>query len=435
MIFPDSNVAAGRRAVPWVPPLTAIVFAAAVIQAANGILSTLVPLDLGLAGTPTPLIGLVVTGYSLGFLLGCVLAPQVIGPIGHIRAFAALAALYSLAALLFTAGQSAWSWAALRFVGGFCAAGLFTVIESWVAERAPSRGRGRILGVYMIVNKFGLIFGQGLLTLADRPGDAFFMLACGFATLAIIPVSLTRTSMPGGRVAATLGIRRLYRIAPIGVVGCFGAGLSNASVIGLAPVFGLQSGVAASMVPLLIVAAQLGTMTMQWPLGWISDRTDRRYVIVFTTLGSAGAALTTALIGGGSVWMLLALFGLWGGFGLSIYALCVAHASDFAQPDELVPLVSSLMLAWAVGSIIGPNLAAACMEAMGPDGLLYYAAAIPIVVCAFALWRITRRPPVPPEDRVPFVNVPATSPVAAELVRDESEAPEAAGSDTPPAAP
>lgn len=410
--------AAGSRLVRWVPPLSAIVGGAAILQLAHGLLGVIVPLNLGLAETPTFVIGLVVTAYSIGFLLGCLLAPAVIAPIGHIRAFAALAALYAVTTLLFAAGSWPAVWAVLRFINGFCAAGLFTVIESWVAEQAPAGGRGRVLAVYMVVNKVGLMVGQAILALGDQPGVAFFMLACGCTTFAIVPVSLARTGVPAARTAATLSLARLYRIAPIGVVGCFGAGLVNASVLGLGPVYGLQKGLAVAAVPLLIVAAQFGTMVLQWPLGWISDRTDRRFVIVLATAGGALVALATALTGARELWLLFGLFGLWGGFGLSVYALCISHASDFVEPPQLVPLVSSLMLSWAVGSIIGPNLAAAAMEWLGPDGLLYYVAVVSAVVGLFAAWRITRRRPVPPEARDAFVNVPATSPVAAELMRD-----------------
>lgn len=414
--------AAGRRPLRWVPPLSAIVGGAAVLQVAHGLLGVVVPLNLGLARTSTLAIGLVITAYSLGFLLGCLQAPRFIAPIGHIRAFAVLAALYAVAALLYAAGQWPVVWAVLRFVGGFCAAGLFTVIESWVAEQAPPKGRGRVLAVYMIVNKVGLMAGQGVLALSDQPGVAFFMLACGCAAFAIVPVSLARTGVPAARTAATLNLAQLYRIAPIGLVGCVGSGLVNASVLGLLPVFGLRNGLGAAAIPLLVVAGQLGTMTLQWPLGWISDRTDRRFVIIVATAGSAVVALVMALAGVRDLGLLLVLFGLWGGFALSVYALCIAHASDSVEPAQLVPMVSTLMMAWAAGSIVGPNIAAFAMDRLGPDGLLYFAAVVSAAVGLFAAWRITRRGAVPPAERDAFVNMPATSPVAAELMRDDETA-------------
>jgi len=245
-----------------------------------------------------------------------------------------------------------------------------------------------------------------------------FMLACGFAAFAIVPVSLTKNGGPTPHDAVTMSLRDLYRIAPIGVVGVVGAGLINTAMTGLIPVYGLQTGIPAPTIPLLIVASQIGTMALQWPLGWLSDRTDRRYVIALATGGGGLAPLLLTLSFGADPLILMVLFALWGGFSLSIYSVCIAHAGDYAAPSQLVPLVSSLMLAWAVGSIIGPNLATLSMEYFGPRGLMYYVAAISFAVGLFAVWRITRRPPLPPERRDAFRDIPATSPVAAELAAD-----------------
>lgn len=399
-------------------PLAAIVSGAAILQVANGILGVIVPLHLGLMNKPTPVIGVIITAYSLGFMAGCLRAPSLIRPVGHIRAFAALAAILAVSTLTFVAGDWAPLWAVLRFVGGFCMAGLYTVIESWVTDHSPSDGRGRFLAVYMIFNKVGLIAGQGALALVDMPGSGFYMIACGFAAIAIVPVSLTRTSGPEAREAATMGVVQLYRVAPIGVVGCFGAGLVNSSMLGFLPIFGLKSGISVAAIPLLVAATHFGSMALQWPLGWISDRIDRRHVIVAATGGGSIIVLGVALSGITHVPMLLFLFALWGGLALSVYPLCIAHASDFATPSQLVPLVSSLMLSWAAGSIVGPALATVAMESAGPNGLLYYAAMVSASVGTFAMWRTGRRPPVPSDEREAFVNLPATSPVVATLAVD-----------------
>lgn len=399
-------------------PLLAIIFGAAVLQIANGVLGIIVPLRLGLADASSFGIGLVITAYSLGFLVGCFRSPAIIRDVGHIRAFAALAAISALGALLFVVTDRPALWAVLRFAGGFSAAGLYAVIESWVTDNAPDSGRGRLLAIYMVCNKAGLMLGQGLLALATAEGTGFFLLAGACTVFAIIPVSFTRTGGPPTRDVATLSFIQLYRIAPMGVVGCFTAGLVNPSMLGLAPIYGLGIGLDARHIPLLVVAAQLGTFALQWPLGWFSDRVDRRTVIVLATGGSAAVALVLAVAGNLGLPVLLALFLLWGGCALSVYAVCVVHAGDHVDHNQFVPLVSSLMLAWAIGASIGPPLATLSMSVFGTAGLMYFVAAVSGVLAVFALWRMTRRGPVAVAEREAFVNIPASGPGVADLAAD-----------------
>ncbi|MDA1100016.1 MAG: MFS transporter [Proteobacteria bacterium] len=397
-------------------PLFAIIFGATILQIANGVLGVIVPLQLGLAKTSATGIGLVVTAYSVGFLIGCLKSPGIIRNIGHIRAFAALAAIFAISSLLFMTVDWPPAWALLRFAGGFTAAGLYAVIESWVTDHAPATGRGRLLAIYMICNKAGLMLGQGVLALGDPLDIGFYFLAGVCAVVSIIPVSLTRTGGPPTRDVATLSFLELYRIAPIGIVGCVGAGLVNPTMLGLMPVYGLEIGVGAQHIPLLVVAAQMGTFLLQWPLGWFSDRVDRRWVIVLATVGSSVVGLVLVAAGDVGLPYLLILFSLWGGFALSIYSVCIVHAGDHVDRNQFVPLVSSLMLAWAIGASAGPPLGAIAMELFGAVGLLYFVTTISAMIGGFALWRMNRRGPVAAEDRDAFINIPASSPVTGGLV-------------------
>jgi len=347
-----------------------------------------------------------------------------------------LAALLSVTAVLFTVSEAPLAWGALRFVTGICFAGIYSVIESWVSGVAGSAHRGRLLAAYMICNKTALMFGQGLLALGDAKSAAFFLVVCVCFSLSLVPVALTRTGDPFESGQETLGIRTLYRIAPIGIVGCVGAGLNNSAVLGLTPVYGLHVGFAPNVVPMLIVAAQVGSLAAQWPLGWLSDRIDRRRVIIAITMIGAAASLGAGLVGGASLPVVLALFAIWGACSLSVYPICVAHASDFAEPAQLVPLIGSLLFGWAIGSVVGPPIATFAMTRFGPAGLPFYAAAIAVLVGLFAAWRMSRRPPVPVDEREAFVNLPATSPAIAELSvgagsQDRRRAPGEAGAPAP----
>ena len=398
-------------------PLFAIIFGATILQISNGVLGVIIPLQLGMARTSATGIGLIVTAYSVGFLIGCLKSPQIVRDFGHIRTFAALAAIFGASSLLLVV-LADWyvAWALLRLIGGFTAAGLYAVIESWVTDQAPATGRGRLLAIYMICNKAGLMLGQGVLAIGDASWAVFYLVAGACAIFSILPVSLTRTDGPPTREVATLSFAELYRIAPIGVVGCVGAGLVNPTMLGMAPVFGLEAGVSVQHIPLMIVAAQLGTFLLQWPLGWFSDRVDRRWVIVVATAGSSVIGILLAVNSNMGLPYLLLLFALWGGFALSVYSVCIVHAADHVNHNQFVPLVSSLMLAWAIGASVGPSVAAFAMELFGAVGLMYYVVSISAGISAYALWRMKRRRPIAAEDRESFVNIPASSPVVAELV-------------------
>jgi MFS family permease len=361
------------------------------------------------------LVGIVVTAHSVGFLVGCLFAASLIRAVGHIRAFAASAAAVSAASLAFVIGIEPVFWTVLRLVTGFCSAALFTVCESWISGQTPPGLRGRVLGLYMISNKVAVGGGQLALAAGGGLGIAFFLLSSAAYSLSLIPVALTRGATPKPPELVTFGLRKLYRIAPVGVVGCFTTGLVNGAVTGVLPVYGLGLGLGTEVIAVLLALMQLGSFLLQWPLGWISDRRDRRLVIAGAALAVVVLSVAIALAGSRSVWLLYLLFLLWGGFALSVYALCLAHAGDFAEPGEMVPLASSLLLAWAAGSVIGPTLATLVMEGVGPTGLFVYAATVSVLLAMFVAWRMTRRRPKPPEERDRFVYVQQTSPAAAEL--------------------
>ena len=395
--------------------LGAVVAGVAVLQVANGLLGVLIPLQLGLHRFPTTIVGLVVTAHSVGFLVGCLAVPRIVRRVGHIRAFALFAASVSVAALSFAIAVEPTLWSALRLVTGFCSAGLFTVAESWINDQTPSKTRGRVVSLYMVCNKITLIGGQLLLTMEGSPPLAFYMIAGACYSLSLLPVAATRATSPRIEGIVTLGIRELYSIAPMAVVGCFGAGLLNASVLGLVPVYGIQLGLAVAAVAGLPVAIQFGSLLLQWPLGWLSDRTDRRIVIAASTGATLVVSIAIASLDAAPLWLLYLLCSLWGSFALSVYAISIAHACDLVAPTQLVSVTGGLLLLWAVGSIAGPPLATLTMELAGPQGLFIYASVVAAALGGFAVWRMTRRRAVPDPEREPFVNLPATSPSIAEM--------------------
>lgn len=392
-----------------------IVVGAALLQLSNGLIGVLLPLRLAAAGTSDTLIGLVASAYGLGFLIGCLRAPLLIRAVGHIRAFAALAAMCAATSLLFIFTDNALAWMALRFLTGLCLAGLFSIVEGWLAASTANESRGRVIGVYLVVTKVATVAGQILTGIGAWSVPSLFTLAAGAFSLALIPVALTPTPAPTRPRTVSLELGTLWRIAPAAVVGCASIGLLNSAVGGLLPVWGAGLGLDAGLIVTLLSVMQLGSLVLQWPLGWLSDRIDRRQVILACAVAVVALSAAIAVLGATAIWLQLTLFMLWGAFSMSVYGVCVAHAADHAKPEQMVGVSSGGLFSWASGTTIGPMLAGPLLEWLGPPGLFIYAMLVGLGLAGFTAWRMTRRAPVPVEAREAFVNLPATSPRLAEI--------------------
>ena len=315
--------------------------------------------------------------------------------------------------MVFAVSQFVALWFFLRVAMGFCQAGLFTVVEGWLSAAAPAQARGGVLSFYLVATKVAIVGGQLLLGQVDTTSPIWFEVAGAVFTLSLIPVALTRTQQPPPARLEVLGPRELYRVAPAAVAGCVASGLLNSALLGLTPIYGTRVGLEPRMVVWLLTAFQLGSFVCQWPLGRLSDRLDRRLVIAGCVLAVAALSVATALAGAGA-W-LLPLYFLLGGSTLTFYAVAVAHAADFAEPDQMVGVSSSLLLAWAAGAAIGPSLAAPFIDLIGPGGLFIYSLLIATALFAFVLWRMTRRASRPAEAKEGFVDLAATSPRLTEI--------------------
>jgi MFS family permease len=395
--------------------VVAVVAGAALLQVANGLLGAFLPIRLGLDGVSETLIGLVGTGYGAGFLVGCLVAQRLIRLVGHIRAFAALAAVTSIACLAFLIHADPWTWTALRAITGLCLAGLFVVVEGWLAATTPIGARGRVIAFYLIACKLATIAGQVLLARIETLGPSLLLVASIACSAALVPITLTRGTTPPAPRLVTLGLADLWRLAPAAVVGVLGAGLINGAVPTLTPVFGQGLGLSVGVVVTLLAVMQLGSLGLQWPLGLASDRVDRRLVILLCLLGVILVSVALAFGGIADPVTLVTVFLLWGGFAMSFYGICAAHAADFAEADQMVGVSGGLLLVWASGSAIGPLLAAQVVSALGPRGLFVYTLAVGGAIALFVLYRMTRRAPLPPEARSGFVPLPAHSPAIGQI--------------------
>lgn len=405
----------------------ALLFGITLLMLGNGLQGSLLSLRATIEGFPTTVTGLLMSGYYMGFLVGSTATPRILQRVGHIRVFAALASVLSTAVLLHAVFVTPMSWAAMRLISGFCIAGLYVVSESWLNDCATAETRGQILSVYMVLLMGGMAAGQLLLNLADPRGFELFILISVLVSLALVPILLTVAPAPRFDAPAKLGLAELYRISPLGVFGCLATGLSNGAVAGMGAVYASALGLSVGGVSAFMGSVFLGAVVLQWPIGRLSDRFDRRRVITLTTLLAAAAAFALAVLPGLPAGAMLALAGLFGGLSFPLYALCVAHANDYLEPEQMVAASAGLVLAGGLGALAGPAAVSAVMSAIGPAGFFWCLAAVHLGIGVFAIWRMIQRAPLPLDEQGAFVIVTRAAPVATPLaVESAHEADETA---------
>ena len=399
----------------------ALLLGIALIQLGNGLQGTLLGVRATLEGFGTGITGLVMTGYFAGFLAGSKVVPRLLAMVGHVRVFAALASLASGAALLHTLFVSPLSWGLIRLVTGFSFAGLYVVAESWLNDAATNRTRGQLLSVYMILMMSGMGGGQLLMNLYHPLGFELFVLISVLVSLALIPITLSAGRMPSFQAPESIGVRTLLRASPLGVSGAFLIGIGHGALFSMGPVYATLIGLAVDRLSFFIAAALLGGLALQWPIGWLSDRFDRRKVIVAVAWAAAGAALGAGCLGGADSYAaLIGLTALLGGTSLPLYSLCSAHTNDHLAPRQMVAASATLVLISGAGLTLGPSIAASAMDLMGPRGLFWALAAVHGCAGAYGLYRMTRRDPVPLDEQRSYQSVSLrTSPVAQALASRE----------------
>lgn len=394
-------------------PVRSLLLAIFMMMAGSGFLSTLIGLRLERAGSGTMVIGLVATAYFGGLVLGALRSGEIVRRVGHIRAFAAFVALLSASTLTYALLQHPLLWAALRLVDGLCVAGVFICVESWLNDRAEPETRGTVLASYMVALYSGQAIGQLLLQTGGSVPAVPFELASILISLAIIPVCLTRSAAPVLDTAEALSLRRLYAASPLGVAGAGITGLALGAFYGLAAIYARRLGLSLADTATFMMVVILGGVALQWPLGHLSDRYDRRRVIIGCFAITLGVAILLAMAPAGAA---LLLFGfVFGGLSFALYPLCVAHANDRLLPTERVSASGQLVLLYSTGAALGPLGAAAAMTLAGPGGLFLFIALCAALMLAFGLWRLVATEPVPDAAQQDFQFLPRTTPVAALL--------------------
>ncbi len=366
------------------------------------------------AGFSTAELGLLGTSWAFGFVTGCVLIPHVVRRVGHIRAYGALASIGAIIILLNLLIVSPTAWILTRAVSGFAFAGAAMIVESWLNERATRENRGTVFSIYQMVNFAASTAGQ-LLLVINPPTDYFyFVLGAIFYCLAILPTALSTAATPQPLKTTRFDIRRLYALSPVSAVGCFLIGMVNGAFGTLGPVYAQRIGLPIREVAMLTAGALLGGSLIQFPLGWLSDRMDRRRVLVGVGIGAVIIGLMIVTLRPRDAVFITSLVVLYGAMSYPMYALAVAHANDFAGTDEFVKIASGLLLLYGFGTMLGPIAAAYTMQSWMPEGLFAFTATVHALVVAYTLFRMTRRAPPSPSTREIFQGLPLPKTVTPE---------------------
>jgi MFS family permease len=405
----------------------------ALLMLGAGLQGTLLGLRATLDGFAPWVTGIVMSCYYLGYIAGSVVTPQLVARVGHIRVFAALTAIASVAILLQAVWVAPISWSLLRAASGFCFAGIYVVAESWLNDRASNADRGTLLAIYMVVIYAGLGGGQFLLTAADPAGPLLFVLISMLISLAVVPMSLSAQAAPAFAVPRKIAYSELYAVSPLGVVGVIASGAITGSMFSMAPVYAQLSGLSPSEIATFMAVSILAAVFTQLPIGRVSDRVDRRAVLIVVCGAALLFALSAAWFGAGARWLLYLLAAGFGGLALTLYSLSLSHINDHLSADQIVSASASIIVLNGAGSALGPLMASAAMQRVGAAGYFYCLAASVGALLVYAAWRKGRRAAVPSELKVPFVNAQPQA-VSGEIVAEVAHrAAEARDMEHPPA--
>lgn len=384
------------------------------IMLGNGMHFTLIGLRGAIEGFSSAELAIVTSGYFVGFLSGARITPVMIRRVGHVRVFAALGSFMSAGLIAFPLVTEPWAWTILRLIVGFCMSGVYVAAESWLNAAATNQTRGKLLSAYMIAQTLGIIGAQGLLTLGDAGTSVLFIGASILVSVSFAPILLSVIPAPVVEVARPMALRDLFAASPLGTVGIFLLGSVYATQSGMGAVFGAQIGLSPSQIALFIAMLFGGALVLQYPIGWLSDRMDRRRLI----FGAAAVgAATCVLVGatGGELWVLMAAAFLAGGMTTPLYALFLAYTNDSLSAEHMPAASGGLVFTFGLGAIAGPLLTGWAMGRFGPFAFWPVLGGLFAIIAVYALYRMTQSTTLPVAQTDSYLGViPTASPVAVE---------------------
>ena len=395
-----------------------------VLALANGAAGTLLSLRITDAGFSSVAVGFISSGYFAGMIAGPFYAQRLITSIGYIRAFAAFGSTFSAALLLHPFWVDPWFWVGLRIIEGICLCGMYICAESWINEKSTNEIRGEVFSIYALLVMGMVSLGQLVLNVPDSTGIATFVLVSALASIAVVPIAITKVDPPPLPQLSKLNLRELYSISPLAVIAALSTGALQGAAYGLGPVYATLLGLDVDGVTWFMFMLLGGAVVGIWPFGKLSDRIDRRVVLLIVltivVLSSGGLALLSP-----QDWLLGTLAMAFGASAWPMYSICSAHLNDHATSDQRVRANAGILVVYGIGAASGPLAAAGFNQLLGVAGLFTFTALVAVATILTTLWRMMQRESVAVDDQTAYTPMPSTSPMVIELAPefDEEEAP------------
>jgi len=369
----------------------ALFFGFAIISLAHGLQGTLLGVRAVFEGFSYISIGVVVAGYYVGFLCGSIVIPILLGRVGHIRVFAALASLASIAILLHSVFLDPFSWFIIRILTGISLSGIFIIMESWINDKSTNQTRGQMLSIYMIITFTFLGLGQFLLNLSEPAKVDLFILVSILLSFSLLPILLSISEAPSISPTKRFTFVELYAISPLGFFGAIFTGLAHSAIFGYGAVYATAKELSLFEISLFMVIVTSFGALFQWPIGYFSDRFDRRIILTSVTFVAAGLSIFIVASSYFSLILFFILLAIYSGMSLPMYSLVIAHTNDYLQPHEIVPASSAIAILVGIGAICGPILSSTFMKALGADGFFVYIFIVHGLLGLFGLYRMAKR--------------------------------------------
>ncbi len=385
----------------------ALFLSVVLLQTSTGGLGPLDALSGFALGFTTQQIGLLGSAHFFGFLIGCWWAPRVMGKVGHSRAFAAFTATGAIGLLAHMLVLDPYAWAAMRIASGLCIAGCYTVVEAWMQAKVTNSTRGRAMATYRIVDLGGSLGAQLLISVLPAASDVSYNILALLCCATLIPLTLTTVQQPATPSAPRLRPSLAIQRSPLAAAGVLVAALSGASFRMVGPVYGNEIGLSAAQLGYFLATFVLGGAIAQYPIGWLADKYDRRWVLIWLSIAAILSCILTASFSNSNITVVLILAALFGFTTFPIYSVATAHAHDFASSEERVELSAALLFFFALGAIAAPFIASQLISSFGPAALFILIALGHVALVVFGLNRMRVRPTATEKTR--YVYAPRTT--------------------------
>ena len=386
------------------------------LMVGNGLQGTLIGIRGEIEGFSTIELSIVMSAYFVGFLGASQLVPELIRRVGHVRVFAALASFISAVLIAYPLLTNPIFWSVGRVVIGFCYCGVYITAESWLNNSVDNAKRGQALSLYMIVQMVGIVAAQGVLALGDPNGYSLFIIISILVSISFAPILLSISPAPAFERTKLMTLSRLFTSSPLACVGMFLLGGVFSAQFGMSAVFGAQIGLSLSQISLFVASFYIGAMIFQYPIGWVSDKMDRRLLILLISAASATGSASAYFAGGYFFALVFAAF-LVGGLTNPLYSLLIAHANDFIEYEDMASAAAGLLFVNGVGAVSGPIIIGYAMNAYGPEIFFVIISMLMATLAMYAGYRMTQRATVSDTSSYAAV-LPNSTGVAVEIAQE-----------------